>query len=480
MKRPPTHARVQDRELKPREAAFVGVSGAVIGAVAVFASPSTAVLVALIPLAVSLGFMFAQRVAPNERRLTSARLLAWVGLLAPIAINYQRIVADTRAAPVSGVNVVQAFVAIVCLFLVVAICRIRWWPANGIEWLLVAFVGWAVLSSLWSTDSLASLLKAGQLLVALLLIGVLVRSMPPNQDGALRHLVSAIAVLAFAVLAGAIIAPGTAFVPTTSTGGGVQLAGVFPSIHPDILGLLLCYGVVAAVAGVWPQWCSKRSTRVFLGCVFLAELLLSRSRASLSLVLVGVVVLAFVDRTRRLKLLIVLIAFVLLSLGTAPLASGPVSSFLKRGQSAQNINTLSGRTDNWHQELAASAGSRIGGLGYYAGHRFSNEVGLSNLDSAYVETIVDLGLVGLGLLVLALLAGLQRVVRGTRSTTQALRLAMYTIGVISALVTPSLQAPGIPMAVLAFVMMMPSARSGRTDAPSPWTAEHPRRVHLPI
>ena len=94
-----------------------------------------------------------------------------------------------------------------------------------------------------------------------------------------------------------------------------------------------------------------------------------------------------------MRRVIVLVGFVLLSLGAAPLASGPVRSLLERGQSAQSIATLSGRIDNWHQQLEVSAGSRIGGLGYYAGHRFSNKVNLSTLDSAYLETLVDLGLV---------------------------------------------------------------------------------------
>ena len=85
-----------------------------------------------------------------------------------------------------------------------------------------------------------------------------------------------------------------------------------------------------------------------------------------------------------------------------------------------------------------------------------------------METIVDVGYIGLALLLLALGAGLRRIVKSAKTKTRPLRLAMFATGAAAAFINPSLQVPGFTMAWLAFIMMMPN---------SPTVHREPQRAH---
>jgi O-antigen ligase len=83
-----------------------------------------------------------------------------------------------------------------------------------------------------------------------------------------------------------------------------------------------------------------------------------------------------------------------------------VQAYVFRGQSKAVFLSLSGRTEIWPQVWSAFTTSPIVGHGYYAGHRFLaiNDLAVvSSVDNTYLEVLVDLGIVGLVIILLSLL-----------------------------------------------------------------------------
>jgi O-antigen ligase len=91
------------------------------------------------------------------------------------------------------------------------------------------------------------------------------------------------------------------------------------------------------------------------------------------------------------------------------LASGTtIYEFLRRGQTEQELTTLTGRTKFWEASLEAVRENPITGYGAYAGGRFvagdslTSDDGPTTVHSLWVEGLVDTGVVGLLLLLVGL------------------------------------------------------------------------------
>src|SRR5262249_41547123 len=108
---------------------------------------------------------------------------------------------------------------------------------------------------------------------------------------------------------------------------------------------------------------------------------------------------------------VVVAAALLLIVGLAVVPGSPVAHFVLRGQTFEQMLTLTGRINTWASALSTWSHRPLQGYGYYAGHRFAVPVPrsareVSNLDNTWVEALVDTGLLGASLLVLAITAGL--------------------------------------------------------------------------
>lgn len=412
-----------------------------------------------------LGIGAAVTLVPRDRRRPAIDLLVMVGLLAPVAFQQERTAAQISSSPVTPLAIAQGLLPAVCLALVLLLARpVRMRPTPAELW-LGAFLAVSAASTAWSVAPSVTLLKALQLALAYALVVVWIRT-SPGQD-----LVARLAPLVHAVLlcalAGLVLTPGTAVVPIPGGDPTPRLRGIFPVIAPDLLGFMAVVGLLYLAARVGPAWTLRREIRAALAAAYLVVLVLTRARVSLALLAVGLVVLVLQTPRRRSA-----IAFVLPLAGVGAvcilsLYAADVTTFIGRGENAAALSTLTGRTSTWSEAAQAWAAQPVTGYGFYAGHRLGPlaAIGAQNLDSMWVETLLDVGIAGTLPLALAVIAGAAGLRRWTSaSPSRRLAVAVFAAALISSFVNPSLQQANYPMIVFAVVMLARPAPPPRPAA----------------
>lgn len=291
---------------------------------------------------------------------------------------------------------------------------------RGVPLLLATYALFGVVSSLWSVFPAWSLYKSVEYFVDVTVAALIIAEIRGIRD--LKVIVDAtwamFGLLAVNVWLGALIQPESAF----RTGIGVlgyQLQGVFPAISQNGVGEL---GALLAVVSL-ARLVSFEKGRGFYALVFLLGMTTMFAAQSRSPILgFALATLVVLQSQRKLSGLtfgaLAAITAALSPLGTLML------DYLRRGQSALEIASLSGRTTiYWGRAAEVFAAHALAGVGAYSGGRFvvvplignvgAEQVG-SSVDNAFIETAISLGVIGLALLVGALaLVGI-RLVRGRR------------------------------------------------------------------
>nr|WP_259376172.1 O-antigen ligase family protein [Rhodococcus koreensis] len=125
-----------------------------------------------------------------------------------------------------------------------------------------------------------------------------------------------------------------------------------------------------------------------------------------------------------------------------------VIDFVVRGQDAQGLTTLTGRTVVWERVLPLIRTDEWWGLGYYSGHRIGLPMrdslfrNYSNLDNTWLESMVGVGIIGTAGLLVFVVFGLARSIRATKGMGPYRLLAtLLVIGVAwLTLINPTVQA----------------------------------------
>jgi O-antigen ligase len=236
---------------------------------------------------------------------------------------------------------------------------------------------------------------------------------------------------------------------------------LIPQVSANPLALVAVAGILSCVLGVGPRRLPFNPVvRNGLIVVYAYLIILTRTRSALA-VGVLVILLALLARARRrpLSTLVILAGLVLATLLVLPSLLPELHAFAQRGQTSQGIDTLSGRTVVWDYAWNAWRENKVFGLGYYTGHRLGIP-GLSetqsNIDNTWLETLVDVGLLGLVALATFALSGFIRLVR-TRDLDGdwklwAVGVAVY--GLAISFVNPTIQAPGPAQVIIGFLLMM--------------------------
>jgi O-antigen ligase len=413
----------------------------------------SALLVATAGVAL-LGVGAAVTLVPRDRARPAIDLMVMVGLLAPVAFQQERTAAQIASSPVTPLAIAQGLLPVVCLALVLLLARpVPMRPTPAELW-LGGFLAVAAVSTAWSVAPSVTLLKALQLAVAYALVLVWIRT-SPGQD-----LVARLAPLVHAVLlcavAGLVVAPGTAVAPIPGGDPTPRLRGIFPVIAPDLLGFMAVVGLLYLAARVGPAWTLRREARAALAVAYVMVLLLTRARVSLALLAVGLVALLLQVPRRRSGMAFVLPLAGVGALCILSLFAADITTFIGRGENAAALSTLTGRTSTWSQAADAWAARPLTGYGFYAGHRVGplSAIGAQNLDSMWVETLLDVGIVGTAPLVMAVFAGAVGLRKRTPATaSRRLAVAVFAAALISSFVNPSLQQANYPMIVFAVVML---------------------------
>lgn len=313
------------------------------------------------------------------------------------------------------------------IYAVICVCSTAWssYPAwtlyKSLEYFVVIALLAAILTTLVSTAGYKQLLDFTWTMDGFLLLSVWV---------------------------GALIWPSLAFEPS---GGliSVQLQGVAPILADNGVGHVSAILSVVALCRALRQP-QTRGSRTFYTALFIlgvSTMILAQTRSAiLGFVLGAVLVLYF---SRRIGLIACLVMAVLLLYLTTG-AGGLVHEYMRRGQGADAISSLSGRTDWWEFGWQQFLQSPWMGLGAYTA-RFTvlakfGEQDASTVHNTYLETVLGVGIAGL-IPVLAVFFGTWRsLIRElcNRSITPAGRqLALETTAVLGVLTLRSFFSVGL-------------------------------------
>lgn len=261
----------------------------------------------------------------------------------------------------------------------------------------------------------------------------------------------ALLIILATVVVGAMLGPGKAF----AQGGGGRLGGAIWPIPPT---QVAHYAAVftGLTAIMWFSGLMKARSAAISGVIGIALLVLTHTRTALVAMLVAVLVAGgslFLSRRRvRKAFLAVLVVAGLIVLTFAPV----VDHWFVRGESAQELSSLTGRADVW-SSLVQSPRSEVNTL---FGSGMSNDsFGGLSIDSSWLSVYLDQGLVGDAIIGLTLLALLAMALLSPRGPARAIALflivyaaiASYTetgLGnaspyLIDLMVTASLLTPGL-------------------------------------
>lgn len=409
-----------------------------------------------------------------------ARCCLWLAVVAPFSYSTAKTAADIEQA--GGPSALQAFrggAPFVLWALSLAIAKpVR--RGHGLpEMALGGFCGVAVASSTWAVSGhVQAFEKALMTVGAYLALARLVR-LYPSPGEALRALAGAIHVALLAVLAQYVFIPNLAYAAGSDPGDSLpRLGSVVPQISANPLAYIAAGGLLSIVIRVGPRWVYRDvliRTALLVGYTYV--LILTRTRSGIAVGL-AVLLLALAIRAWRSPSIPIFAGLIGAATTTWlwPRLGGHVMDYLTRGQSAHGLQTLTGRTVIWEEAARAWEQQRTLGLGYFTGHRLSIP-GLSqiqsNIDNTWLETLVDVGLVGTVPLATFCLLGIWRLLRTSELPADvrlwAVSCALYGLGI--SFVNPTLQAPTAAELVLGFLLLS-------AFPPNSSTRRHSRRWRL--
>jgi O-antigen ligase len=266
---------------------------------------------------------------------------------------------------------------------------------------------WGLASTLWSISPAGTLAKSFEYCTQLALL-VLATSLircgtrdPRNRLLALKSVFDwnwfLLCLSTVLVYVGILVWPDYAIIEGVGE-LGFSLQGALPAVSANGVGQLgAILGIVAIVRIEKP---GSRKVFIPILAISLLTMVLAQSRSPILGFLLAVVVVLVASRRFGFLLFVgVLAGAALLS----PYGMG-IYEFLRRGQTDGTISTLSGRTTYWEESFQALQGNWLNGYGANAGGRFVLQTALgeeevSTTHNMYVEALVDIGVVGLILLV---------------------------------------------------------------------------------
>lgn len=355
----------------------------------------------------------------------------WLVLLALLgSLDYRMKaydVADIAADPVDTSVKIRLFCdALVAMILAIRLIsgKTAWLRPifRGLFGGLIVFVGISLTTTLWSVKPYWTFYKSAEYGLDVALIVAVVTSVKSlTKFKLLFNWVYALcgALLVLAVTE-AIFVPRLGFdYGPLGTLSMPELTGVFPAQAPNGLGT---YGAIIAIVALCRLMSKTEESsnrgwyQIILG-FGLITMVMTEARSAIGAFVVAVIM--YLILTRRV------IAGAILAAGSALvlLVSGLGSTlldYMMRGQTAQQFQQLTGRTELWAVAWQRIVERPFIGWGAYAGGKFVvlpavQKTGFVDVDSTLVETLLDTGIPGLVALLLVVAAAWYFLFRGFRS-----------------------------------------------------------------
>jgi O-antigen ligase len=398
------------------------------------------------------------RPEPGSRRIDAARWIALAGLLVPTGIIEDRQPGAVADEPFTPVTLLRGITPVVCLLVALLLSRTAWRPRGPRELLLSVYLLVVVASTLWSLAPRLTLLKAAHLVVAHALLVVIVRHWQSRRQ-ALDEIAAVVYGVVLLALAGIAVAPQAAFRPSSDD----RLFSVFPALQPVVLGMVAMVALIMLAAGAGPAVTRRLPVRLLLVACTLGVLLLTRTRSAFVLLVLGLLVLFWLQGRRRLAggvLAATAAGAVLLALTGAGRA---LIEAVAGGPGRFSATSVGGRLPMWNDAVQVVENRPLLGFGYFAGHRFGEyaerfqvTTGRSDpyIDGTWIETALDLGLLGVAALGVFVGYCAWSVWR-SRGFATALQCALLAVLLVYSVQDFTIQQPGYPMFLLGSLLLLP-------------------------
>jgi O-antigen ligase len=273
------------------------------------------------------------------------------------------------------------------------------WIRSLGEGLIALLTGYSIVclfSVLWSSYPLWTLYKSTEYLVDIALVAALISAVTTDRD--LKTFFDwtwfLLGCLTASAWLGVIFWPDQAIVPGLGV-LGFSIRGVFPAMETNGVGEL--GAIVGSICFARLLLRNTGRTLYVIGLlVAVVTLICSQSRSPLIGFLLATLVILFSSRSIGIGIFLPLLILSFLSLTSA---SDFLLEFVRRGESDEEFETLTGRTLLWDLGWQLFKQQPLIGYGAYAGARFTGisdtmATGNAGMLNAWLEILVGVGLLG--------------------------------------------------------------------------------------
>jgi len=398
------------------------------------------------------------------KKLTWWHLLWLLIYLSGMVFRFARDVQAARAETIDSVAMLRVgpeVVVLAVLLVRLALRRPNWLGSlfRGVVGALAFYALACLTTALWSVYPPWTLLKSGEYLIYVMFMATVLATVQSTEE------YSSLFNLTWTFLCLDLLWTWTqTFIFAEAWDQWGRLTGVFPIEAANVVGEIGAFVAIVALCRLLPLDKERRPDRTWYLLILIlgmSALLASQTRNDLAAFLFGFGLIILTSR--RLRLGAALAAAMIPVFALAGVNS-KIYDYLLRGQSENEIASLTGRMGWWSFAWDQFQKHPFTGLGAYAAGRFAilGKLGLDmgSLHSDYIETMVGTGLFGLIPLLAALIGTwwlLVRFVRDRSLTSLERQLAYESIGVLGVITLHSFfnveivwQAPLAFLAVLGY------------------------------
>jgi O-antigen ligase len=315
----------------------------------------------------------------------------------------------------------------------------------GLIGVMAAFALVDIISTAWSVKPLWTFYKSVEYLVDLSVVAALITTLSSTEE--LEKLANwswiLLGFLLFTSWVGAIIDPADALERGYTLGPlKARLTGLIPNLSSNSVGE---YSAILGIVALYrmlddPDNRFSASWYRLLFVTSMVTLVLSQTRSAIGAFIFAVIVLLFLTRRVMIGAVVAglgafcaVILFAFTNIGTV------IWSYLLRGQNAQQAEGLTGRVEWWQYGMQKFMEHPWTGYGAFAGGRFVilpalGRTATPDLHSTIVESLVDTGIWGPSLLLIAVMGiwwYLYRAIRSPQLTASESRIAVELLSVMA-------------------------------------------------
>lgn len=297
-------------------------------------------------------------------------------------------------------------VFLVGLFLIGKLRTIKYITlSNRLIFVFCIYLIYKLLTSIWSVNSLWTIYRTFEYAVIFLFMAYI--ALRSNEYEGIEYLFKALGIyylaLIFSVVAGSIVFTEDALLDA----GGIipKISGVLPILSSTTIANL---SLILILLSLHDYFTKASSVKVLIILVASVTFIFAQSRTG---AIVGLsYFLIFLLRGKpNLFHISLLILFSLIWFANSSTTNELAYSYLQRGQSIEELSSLSSRMNMWLESLNFFANSdllaKFGGIGSFAGVRFflaernfiytDQGASLFSTDNLFLEVLIDEGLIGL-------------------------------------------------------------------------------------